>query len=166
MSEHNDENYKDKYENCISRMNAVVNRTSRALLRFAKDRSLRDFLKTQRYLLGVQDDDNDGNTPIHLAILYGNLDLFSVFVDVASTIMGQNIINIRNKNHFTPLMMAAYLGEVEVCEYLIEAKADTKTTDAHGSNIAHIACSTKNVSLLKVFFLIFFLSLNIKIYIC
>lgn len=139
---------KTNLDSCINKMNAVADRTSKALLKFAQNRSLRDFLKTQRFLLNVQDD--DGNTPIHLAILYGNFDLLSVFVDVAATISFQNIINIRNKNQFTPLMIAAYLGEVEVCEYLLEAQADMTITDSFGSNIVHIACKKKNLSLLKV----------------
>lgn len=135
-------------ESCISKMNALADRTSKALLKFARNRSLRDLMKTHRFLLSSQDE--DGNTPLHLSILYGNFDLLSVFVDVAATISFQNIINIKNNNQFTALMIAAYLGEVEVCEYLLEANADMTITDLYGCNIVHVACSKKNLALLKV----------------
>lgn len=129
-------------------MNALAERTSKALLKFARNRSLYDFIKTQRFLLSSQDE--DGNTPIHLAVLYGNLDMMAIFTDVAATISFQNIINIKNNNHFTPLLIAAYIGEIEVCEYLLEANADMTITDIFGCNVVHVACKKKNLELLKV----------------
>jgi nuclear factor of kappa light polypeptide gene enhancer in B-cells 2 len=129
-------------------MNALADRTSKALLKFARTRSLREFFKTQRFLLSSQDE--DGNTPIHLSVLYGNLDMLAIFTDVAATISFQNIINIKNNNQLTALMIAAYLGEVEVCEFLLEANADLTVTDLYGCNVVHVACKNKNIDLLKV----------------
>jgi nuclear factor of kappa light polypeptide gene enhancer in B-cells 2 len=141
---------RNSYENCLSKMNALADRTSKALIKFARTRSIHEFLKTQRFLLSSQDD--DGNTPIHLSILYGNLDLLAIFVEVSATISFQNIINIKNNMHFTPLMIACYLGEIDVCEYLLEANADMSITDLYGSNPIHVACKTRNLGLLKVQF--------------
>lgn len=144
-------------------MNSLAERTSKALLKFAQNRSLRDFMKTHRFLLGTQDE--DGNTSLHLAILYGNLDLLMVFVDVAATIAFQNIINIKNNKQFTALMIAAYLEEVEVCEYLLEANADITIADSFGCNVIHIACKKKNLDLLKVNHIFKFFILKITCFI-
>lgn len=152
---------KSNYESCIHKMNAVADRTSKALLKLARDRSLRDFFKTQRFLFSAQDE--DGNTPIHLAILYGNFDLLAIFTDVTASISFQNIINIKNNNNFTPLMIAAYLGEVEVCEYLLEANADLTITDSFGCNAVHVACKRKDLGLLKVIKSRFYISGHIII---
>ena len=134
-------------DNCIAKMNALADRTGKALLKFAKTRSFHELLKTQRFLINVQDE--EGNTPIHLCILYGNLDLLEIFVDVAMTIPYQNLINIKNQKQLTPLLVACYLEEVEVCEFLLEANADLAQTDIYGCNAIHIACNKRNINLLK-----------------
>ena len=134
-------------DSCIAKMNALADRTGKALIRFAKTRSFHELLKTQRFLINVQDD--DGNTPIHLCILYGNFDLLEIFVDVALTIPDQNLINLKNHKNLTPLLIAAYLEEIEVCDFLLEANADITHTDMYGCNAIHIACKKRNVNLLK-----------------
>lgn len=139
---------KNNLDNCISKMNALADRTGKALLKFAKTRSFHELLKTQRFLINCQDD--DGNTPIHLSIIYGNFDLLELFVDVAMTIPYQNLINIKNHKQLTPLLVACHLGEIEVCEFLLEANADLTQTDLYGCNPIHIACKSKNINLLRV----------------
>ena len=134
-------------DNCISKMNALADRTGKALIKFSKTRSFHELLKTQRFLINVQDE--DGNTPIHLSILYGNFDLLEIFVDVALTIPYQNLINLKNHKNLTPLLMASMVNEVEVCEFLLEANADLTHTDLNGNNVVHIACKNKNLNLLK-----------------
>ena len=135
-------------DSCIAKMNALADRTGKALIRFAKTRSFHELLKTQRFLINVPDE--DGNTPIHLCLLYGNFDLLEIFVDVALTIPDQNLINLKNNKHLTPLLIAAYLEEIEVCEFLLEANADISQTDVHGCNAIHIACKKKNINMLKI----------------
>ena len=71
-----------------------------------------ELLKTQRFLINVPDE--DGNTPIHLCVLYGNFDLLEIFVDVALTIPDQNLINLKNHKNLTPLLIGVYLEEIEV----------------------------------------------------
>ena len=95
-------------------------------------------MKTQRFLLNAQDE--DGNTPMHLCIIHGNLDLLEIIVDVSLTIPYQNLINLKNHKNLTPLLIAAHLGELECCEFLLEANADLTQTDMYGCNCIHIAC--------------------------
>ena len=130
-------------------MNLLADRTGKSLLKLAKTRSIHELIKTQRFLFNVQDE--DGNTPMHLAILHGNFDILSVIVDAALTIPYSNLINNKNFKQLTPLLIAAHLGEIEVCEFLLEANADISQTDLNGSNAIHIACKNKNLKLLKTF---------------
>ncbi|CAF0713312.1 unnamed protein product [Brachionus calyciflorus] len=139
---------KANLDNCISKMNALADRTGKALIKFAKTRSFVELLKTQRFLINAQDE--DGNTPIHLSILNGNFDLLEIFIDVTLTIPYQNIINIRNYKSLTPLLIACYMGEIEACEFLLNANADLSLADYDGNNPIHIACMTKNLDLLKI----------------
>ncbi len=94
--------------------------------------------------------DEQGNTPIHLSIIYGNFDLLELFIDVAQTIPYQNFINLKNAKQLTPLLIACQLNEIEVCEFLLEANADLTLTDSYGCNAIHVACRNKNLPLLKL----------------
>lgn len=139
---------KNNYDMCLNKMNALAERSSKSLLKLARTRSMHEFLKTQRFLLTTQDE--EGNTPIHLSIMYGNFDLTAIFTEVSLTISFQNIINIRNFMQLTPLMVACYLNEIEVSEYLLEANADISISDCYGFNPIHVACKNNNLELLKV----------------
>ena len=139
---------KENLASCITKMNGLAERSGKALIKFAKTRSLHELLKTQRFLLNHQDE--AGNTPIHLCIIHGNLDILEIFVDIAMTIPYQNLINLKNSKHMTPLLLAAHLNEPNICEFLLEAKADITAVDSNGCNIVHIACKKKNLELLKV----------------
>ena len=152
----NDDGYSDQmtyarlkmqYESCVSKMNSLAERTGRGILQLSVSNKLEDLIKTQRYLLSSVND--DGNSPLHLSILHGNLNLLIVFVEVAATIPSQNIINIRNNLGFTALLIAAYLGEVSVVEFLLEANADYTILTRDGMSILHIACKNRNIELLK-----------------
>lgn len=133
---------------CVDKMNRLVDRTRDALLAFSVNRSLPDFMRTHRYLLNSQD--NEGNTPLHLAVLYGHFDLLDAFITAAATIPCANIINIKNNKQFTPLLIAAHLGENEACEYLLASHACPSSPDLFGNNVAHVACKTNNVFLLQI----------------
>lgn len=137
-----------KLDSCYNKMNNLADRTGQSLLKFAKNRSLHDLFKTQRYLMNFVDE--EGNCPLHLSILYNNFDLLEVFVDVVMTIPHQNIINLRNKAGFTPLLIATHRGELELCEFLLEANADLSMPDYNGNNSIHLACKHQNIGLLKL----------------
>lgn len=141
--------YKIKEEKEINdrKLNNIAERISKGLLKLAETNSLQDLLRTQRFLLNTQDE--NGNTPIHLAILHGNSKLLEAFVEVAATISKENIINIRNNKCFTPLMIAAYLGQADVCGFLLENQADLTLSDLYGCNALHVACKYGNLNQVK-----------------
>lgn len=140
--------YQKKIDDYCSKMNNLADRTGQSLLKFSKTRSLHDLLKTQRFLFNFSDE--NGNCPLHLSIIYKNFDLLEIFVDVIMTIPHQNIINLRNKAGFTPLLIAVHLGEIELCEFLLEANADLSLSDFDGNNPIHLACKHNKIELLKV----------------
>ena len=135
-------------ERCEEKMNRLADRTSTALLKVSETRSLYSLIATQRYLLSVQND--DGNTPLHIAIINSNFDILEVFVDIATTIPDYDIINLKNFNQLTPLLLAAHQKETEVCEYLLECGSNIYLADSTGSNCFHIACKNSDINLLEV----------------
>ena len=139
---------KANLDNFVAKMTTFSERNGNALLKFARTRSFHELVKIQRFLLNVQDE--QGNTPIHLSLIYGHFDLLELFVDVAQTVPYQNFINLKNSKQLTPLLIAAQLGELEVCQFLLEANADLALTDSTGCNAVHIACRNRNLSLLRL----------------
>lgn len=137
-----------KLDSYLIKMKNLAERNGQSLLKFAKNRSLHDLFKTQRYLMNFVDE--YGNSPLHLSIQYNNFDLVEIFVDVVMTIPHQNIINLRNKAGYTPLLIAAHRGELELCEFFLEANADLSMVDFNGNNPIHLACKQKNIDLLKL----------------
>lgn len=141
-------NIQTMYDSCVAKMESLANRTANAIAAFAKTRSVYSLLLPQRFLLTSAFE--AGNTPLHLSILYGNFDIMAVFLQLANTIAFKNIINLQNQNGQTPLLVACYLNELEACEYLLEAGADSKISDSNGNTPIHVACKNKNLNILKV----------------
>ena len=146
--------YREMLEECEKKMNGLADRTSSALLKVSETRSLYSLIGTQRFLLSAQND--EGNTPIHIAIANSNFDILEVFVDIVTTIDREkndtDMLNIKNFNQLTPLLMAAHQKETEVCKYLLESGAEIYCADATGSSCFHIACKNNDSKLLKGLF--------------
>jgi ankyrin repeat protein len=140
--------YRLLLEKCEKKMNGLADRTSTALLKVSETRSLYSLIATQRYLLSAQND--DGNTPLHIAISNSNFDILEVFVDIATTIPEYDIINMKNFSQLTPLLLAAHQKETEVCRYLLESGSNISLTDSTGSNCFHIACKNSDTNLLEI----------------
>ncbi|XP_067662018.1 putative ankyrin repeat protein RF_0381 [Haliotis asinina] len=80
--------------------------------------------------------DNDGNNILHLACLWGN-------IEVVKYVLTKDIVDIngRSKCRSTPVTEAARYGHKEVLYMLSINGADMTTTDESGSNILHLAIS-------------------------
>ena len=135
---------KDLIQRTLQDGNNNMDIESGSLLRLAQTRSLREFIVPYRSELDTPD--ADGNTAIHLALMYGNLDLFALFVDMASL----DLINKKNKKSISALTLAAYLDDAVVCDYLLTANADYKSVDLLGNNILHVACKNNSQSVIRV----------------
>lgn len=135
----------DASENLLrSKLNAIVE----SFQKYAATGSVFELIRPNCSLVSKQDE--NGNTPLHLALHNKNIDVFFTFVDVAASMPHENIINMKNGNQLTVLSLAASLDKVEACKYLLDSKADITITDMQDCNIAHVACIRKNLQLLKV----------------
>ncbi len=72
--------------------------------------------------------DNDGNTPLHLAAYLGHLDLVSILIKAKCD------INIKNHNGKTPLHYAAINNHKDIVQKLVDNNADLDARDNRNKN--------------------------------
>jgi len=95
-----------------------------------------------RYVAALEEafrGDEDGDTHLHLAIIYGFCRVSECLVRLAPH---PNFLNLRNSYLQTPLHLAALTGQAELCRHLVVAGADTSRRDRHGNTALHIACGS------------------------
>ncbi|XP_071964995.1 uncharacterized protein [Antedon mediterranea] len=87
-----------------------------------------------------------GLTPLHLAARSGHNDLVKLLIhDHHASI---DALSLAKK---TPLHMAAQFGQLEVCETLLQLKADSNATDNHGQTPLHLAAENDHAEIVKLF---------------
>jgi ankyrin repeat protein len=96
--------------------------------------------ETCRILLGAGADanivDGSGEAPLHEAIRCGRSEIFSLLLGFPGT-----DLEVKNNKGYTPLLIAAEEGDVEVCRYLLSAGADLNAMDRAGYTPLHRAAS-------------------------
>ena len=86
-----------------------------------------------------------GLTPLHIAALKGNLDLFKlIFVNAIE----KNPADERDK--LTPLHMAAQNGHFEICKHIIENVKDKNPPDRGGKTPFHSAAANGHLEICKL----------------
>ncbi|MGZ8848200.1 MAG: ankyrin repeat domain-containing protein [Pyrinomonadaceae bacterium] len=78
----------------------------------------------------VNHQDNDGDTPVHGAALYGNVKILVMLLDAQAN------PNVKNKLGGTPLMWAASYGRDDAVRVLLARGADPKIKDVDGITAA------------------------------
>lgn len=71
--------------------------------------------------------DTNGNTPLCLAILNGHVDACKELLQ-----NGANVNYVRRSTGWTPLHIAASVGNTDIYDVLVQAKADPQVKDAEG----------------------------------
>lgn len=84
-----------------------------------------------------------GASILHLAVYGKNLDIVKVLVDNGID------LEARDNHYFTPLLVAAIEGNVEMVEYLFSAGADKEATTVFGNNAYDITESNEIKEMLK-----------------
>lgn len=80
------------------------------------------------------ENDEFGNTPLHLAVIAGHLESMKCFISNSSS-----LIDKQNKQGLTPLHLAAFSGNIQTTQLLIENDADKKLIDNKGRTASEIA---------------------------
>jgi ankyrin repeat protein/adenylate kinase family enzyme len=83
--------------------------------------------------IDINTPDKQGNTPLHLAVLQGNLALVDFLLEAKAA------IDIRNIAGLTPLHIAAQKGSIPLMQLLIAQHTDNNTQDDYGYAPLHLA---------------------------
>lgn len=89
---------------------------------------------------------NNGNTALHIATLFGNKDLVKTLI-----LNYRNIdINSSNNKGRTPIYLAAEMGKADILEELLNLKADVNLQDVYSLAPLTIAVLNKHINIVKV----------------
>lgn len=80
----------------------------------------------------------NNNTYLHHLIEYGNLTVFNKVFMYETKI--SNIINEKNNNGETPLLLASRLQKQNICNVLLRLGADIQQNDNNGNTVFHYIC--------------------------
>jgi ankyrin repeat protein len=93
--------------------------------------------------ISLNETDNNGNSPLHVAILAGE-------GEYARSLINQGAdLNIKNKLGLSPLHLAAFLNEKEVANQLLQKGAEIDIKGNSGYTPLHIASELNHVELAK-----------------
>ncbi|XP_043407115.1 nuclear factor NF-kappa-B p100 subunit isoform X2 [Chelonia mydas] len=132
---------------CSMRMLALAQRSAHALLDYSVTADPRMLLAVQRHLAASQDE--NGDTPLHLAIIHEQTTVIEQLIQVILSIPNQQIINVANHLQQTPLHLAVITKQHQVVRLLLQAQADPTLLDRYGNSLLHLALQTGDEAMLK-----------------
>ncbi|XP_043912464.1 nuclear factor NF-kappa-B p100 subunit isoform X2 [Protopterus annectens] len=130
------------------RMQSIAQRTARALLDYAITADPRMLLAVQRHLTAAQDE--NGDTPLHLAIIHQQTSVIQELVQVIASIPQQKVLNMMNKLHQSPLHLGIITKQHKVVDYLLRAGADPTLLDRFGNSVFHLALQNKDEQMVHI----------------
>ncbi|NXE80996.1 NFKB2 factor, partial [Cochlearius cochlearius] len=126
---------------------ALARRNAHALLDYSVTADPRMLLAVQRHLAASQDE--NGDTPLHLAIIHEQTAVIKQLIEVIITIPSQQIINISNNLQQTPLHLAVITKQPQVVQLLLQARADPTLLDRYGNSLLHLALQAGDEEMLR-----------------
>ncbi|XP_029464973.1 nuclear factor NF-kappa-B p100 subunit [Rhinatrema bivittatum] len=132
---------------CNMRTQMMMQRTARALLDYSITSDPRMLLATQRHLVVTQDE--NGDTPLHLAIIHEQTAVIQQLIQVIVSIPNQQIINMSNHLSQTPLHLGVITRQPKVVAFLLQAGADPTLLDRYGNSVLHLALHNKDEAMLQ-----------------
>ncbi|XP_058527148.1 nuclear factor NF-kappa-B p100 subunit isoform X2 [Ochotona princeps] len=120
-----------------ARLFGLAQRSARALLDYGITADARALLVGQLHLLTAQDE--NGDTPLHLAIIHGQTSVIEQIAHVIYHAQHLGIVNLTNHLHQTPLHLAVITGQTRVVRVLLQVGADPALLDRHGDSAVHLA---------------------------
>ncbi|NXG85186.1 NFKB2 factor, partial [Stercorarius parasiticus] len=132
---------------CQLWMLALARRNAHALLDYSVTADPRMLLAVQRHLAASQDE--NGDTPLHLAIIHEQTAVIKQLIEVIISIPRQQVINISNNLQQTPLHLAVITKQPQVVQLLLQARADPTLLDRYGNSLLHLALQAGDEEMLK-----------------
>ncbi|XP_044276115.1 nuclear factor NF-kappa-B p100 subunit isoform X1 [Varanus komodoensis] len=132
---------------CRSWMLGRARRSAQALLDYAVTADPRMLLAVQRHLAASQDE--NGDTPLHLAIIHEQTAVIAQLVQVAVSIPHQRVIDVVNHLQQTPLHLAVITRQPRVAAFLLQAGADPTLLDRYGNSALHLALQLDDEEMLR-----------------
>ncbi|KAG8454149.1 hypothetical protein GDO86_000696 [Hymenochirus boettgeri] len=126
----------------------IAKRHAVSLFDYAITGDVRMLLAVQRHLAAAQDE--NGDNILHLSIIHLHSSLVRIFIDVTAGLVCEDIINVRNDLHQTPLHLAVITHQVETVEDILKAGGDPMLLDRLGNSVLHLACKDGDASTLKI----------------
>lgn len=108
----------------------------------------RPYSVTESIEIDLFEQDTDGDTLIHTAIVSMRAAVAFVLIELA-TVM-KECLNIQNELHQTPLHLAVHTKQPEIVHRLVEAGADVTVRDKQGNTPLHIACRNGQENIVKM----------------
>ncbi|XP_023596798.1 nuclear factor NF-kappa-B p100 subunit isoform X3 [Trichechus manatus latirostris] len=130
-----------------ARLFGLAQRSARALLDYGVTADARSLLAGQRHLLTAQDE--NGDTPLHLAIIHGQMNVIEQIAHVIYHAPYLGVVNLTNHLHQTPLHLAVITGQTSVVSFLLQVGADPALLDRHGDSAVHLALRAGAPDLLR-----------------
>ncbi|XP_030308772.1 nuclear factor NF-kappa-B p100 subunit isoform X1 [Calypte anna] len=132
---------------CQLWMLALAHGNAHALLDYSVTADPRVLLAVQRHLAATQDE--NGDTPLHLAIIHEQTAVIKQLIEVIASIPSQQIINISNNLQQTPLHLAVITKQPQVVQLLLQAHADPTLLDRYGNSLLHLALQAGDEEVLR-----------------
>ncbi|XP_018410069.1 PREDICTED: nuclear factor NF-kappa-B p100 subunit [Nanorana parkeri] len=133
---------------CSMKMVFLAQRTSKALMDYAVSADPRMLLAVQRPLTATRDE--NGDTPLHLAVIHGQTAVIQQLVDVMKGVPHQKVLNICNNLHQTALHLGVITKQYQTVAFLLRAGSDPTVLDRFGNSVLHLAVQAKDDKMLQV----------------
>ncbi|XP_070548474.1 B-cell lymphoma 3 protein-like isoform X2 [Ptychodera flava] len=102
------------------------------------------FTAAECHLATLQDE--DGDTPLHIAVVQSNLPLVEKLIQLIA--MSGKSVDIYNTLRQTPLHLAVITNQWQMVRLLVMVGADGNLTDRNGQTSVHLACQRSNMECL------------------
>ena len=102
------------------------------------------------YTINLQEIDQEGNTPLHIAAREGKLEEVKKLIHYILNI-NPSLIEAKNNFGSSPLHYATWFGQLPIIKYLMKQGADIKTKDIFDQTLIHSAAWNGDLKLVKFF---------------